>query len=164
MKTYWLYLLMLDPFTLAIQGGTQILQIKQDGLLVDWSIGQSAAFDLSNGHSPVGISNGFLQNKNCDKCLYKSLDSFLVQLKYGPNPIGQFLNVQLHQAGVVFQGWEIYSLEGRLIQKHKAIQSGLQLNEQIDFSNYSKGLYVVKFYFLIDQQFPITRTFQLFKT
>ncbi len=164
MNTYWLYFILLDPFSLAIQGGSIALAHEQNSIIIDWSLGQPAAGELFNKDYSIFISNGFLQNKNCDRCLYKNIDSFLVQLKIGPNPIVQYLYMQLNQAGIFWQGVDIYNLEGKLIQRTKVNQSAFQLRYNINFNGYPKGIYFLKCYFLIDQQFPIIKTIQIYKT
>jgi hypothetical protein len=164
MYAYWLYFILLDPFSLAIQGGSKTLHNEQDRILLDWSIGQPASFDVFNKDYPITISGGFLQNKNCDRCLFKTLDSFLVQLKMGPNPVEHFLSIQINQAGIIWQGAEIYNMEGRLIQKMDVKLSGLHLKYILNFNQYAKGIYFLKCYFLVDQQFPIIKTIQIYKT
>ena len=130
MHTYWLFLILLDPLGLAIQGGSKSIHSEQDSIIMDWSIGQPACFDLINKNYPITISSGFIQNKNCDQCLYKSLDS----------------------------------LEGKLIDRIIVNLSGLRLQYTINLSHYTKGMYFLKYYFLIDQQIPIIKTIQIYKT
>lgn len=164
MYAYWLYFILLDPFSLAVQGGSKTLHTEQDSILLDWSIGQPVAFELYNKDYPVSVSHGFLQNKNCDKCLYTSIDSFLVQLKIGPNPVDHSLYIQINQAGLIWQGADIFNTEGRLIQRIELKLSGLQLQYAFNFNQYAKGVYFLKCYFLIDHQIPITKTIQIYKT
>ena len=97
-------------------------------------------------------------------CLYKSIDSFLVQLKIGPNPVDHFLYIQINQAGIIWQGAEIFNTEGRLIQRIELKLSGLQLQNAFNFNQYAKGVYFLKCYFLIDHQITITKTIQIYKT
>jgi hypothetical protein len=39
MHTYWLFLILLDPLGLAIQGGSKSIHSEQDSIIMDWSIG-----------------------------------------------------------------------------------------------------------------------------
>jgi hypothetical protein len=160
----WLYFLLLDPMGLATQGGSKPIHTEQDSIIIDWSVGQSMSTDLLDRSHSIMISTGFLQNKHCDRCLFNSLDSFLIPLKIGPNPMSTILNIRLQQAGVVWQGVDIYTLEGTLIQRIQLTLAGLQLNYTLDCSHYRPGMYFIRCYFLIDQQFPITKTFQIYKT
>ncbi len=164
MHTYWLFLILLDPLGLAIQGASKSIHSEQDSIIMDWSIGQPACFDLINKNYPITISSGFIQNKNCDQCLYKSLDSFLVQVKIGPNPTELYLYTHINQAGLFWQGFEVYNLEGKLIDRIIVKLSGLRLQYTINLSHYTKGMYFLKYYFLIDQQIPIIKTIQIYKT
>ena len=164
MHTYWLFLILLDPLGLAIQGGSKSIHSEQDSIIMDWSIGQPACFDLINKNYPITISSGFIQNKNCDQCLYKSLDSFLVQVKIGPNPTEHNLYTHINQSGLIWQGWEMYNMEGKLLERRVINLSGLRLQYTINLSHYSKGIYFLKYYFLIDQQIPIIKTIQIYKT
>ncbi|MFZ9242353.1 MAG: T9SS type A sorting domain-containing protein [Sediminibacterium sp.] len=164
MHTYWLYLILLDPLGLAIQGGSKTLHSEQDSIIMDWSIGQPAVLDSFNKDASLIVNTGFLQNKNCDKCLYKSLDSFLVQVKIGPNPTEHNLYTHINQLGLIWQGWEMYNLEGKLLERRVINLSGLRLQYTINLSNYSKGMYFLKYYFLIDQQISIIKTIQIYKS
>lgn len=164
MHIYWLYLILLDPFGLAIQGGSKSVYYEQNSMMLDWSIGQPACVDIFNKLYPITISSGFLQNKNCDQCLYNSLDSFLVQVKIGPNPTEHSVFIQINQAGLIWQGWEMYNVEGKLLEKKLLNLSGLRLQYTINLSNYSKGIYFLKYYFLIDQRFSIIKTIQIYRS
>jgi hypothetical protein len=164
MHTYWLYLILLDPLGLAIQGGSKTLHTEQNSIVMDWSIGQPACFNDFNKNNPITISSGFLQNKNCDQCLYKSLDSFLVQVQIGPNPTDHYLYTHINQAGIIWQGFEVYNMEGKLIDRKIVNLSGLRLQYTINLSYYTKGIYFLKYYFLIDQQIPIFKTIQIYKS
>jgi Secretion system C-terminal sorting domain len=164
MHTYWLYLILLDPLGLAIQGGSKTLHSEQDSIIMDWSIGQPAVLESFHKDASLCINTGFLQNKNCDQCLYKSLDSFLVQVKIGPNPTEHNLFIQINQAGLIWQGWEIYNMEGKLLERKVINLSGLRLQYTINLSHYTKGIYFLKCYFLIDQQIPIFKTIPIYKS
>jgi hypothetical protein len=164
MHTYWLYLILLDPLGLAIQGGSKTLHSEQDCIIMDWSIGQPAVLESFKKDASIFINTGFLQNKNCDQCLYKSLDSFLVQVKIGPNPTEHNLFIQINQAGLIWQGWEIYNMEGKLLERKVINLSGLRLQYTINLSHYTKGIYFLKCYFLIDQQIPIFKTIPIYKS
>lgn len=164
MHTYWLYLILLDPFGLAIQGGSKDIHSEHNSMMLDWSLGQPAVVESFKKETSININTGFLQNKNCDRCLYKKLDSFLVHLAIGPNPLDHYLYIQVNQAGLIWQGLEIYNIEGKLIEKRILNLSGLGLQYSINLSQYPKGIYFLKNYFLIDQQIPIYKTIQIYKT
>ena len=163
MKILFLYYLLLDPYCFATQGGSKTLHSEPNSLLIDWSMGQPMTTPLLNKGNPIMISTGFLQNKNCDRCLYKSLDSFLIPLKIGPNPVEQVLQIQMKQAGVVWEGLDIYTTEGFLLHREKTLQNGLSIFYTIQFNQYPKGWYVLKFYFLVDGQYPISKTYPIYK-
>ena len=164
MKMLWLYCLLLDPYCFATQGGSKTLHSERNSFLIDWSIGQPMSTPLLDKGYPIMISSGFLQNKNCDRCLYKSLDSFLIPLKVGPNPVDQVLQIQMKQTGVIWEGLDIYTTEGFLLQREKTSQNGLSIYYTISFNRYPKGWYFLKFYFLVDGVYPISRTFQIYKS
>lgn len=164
MKTLWLYFVLLDPFCFASQGGTKNIHFEPDSILIDWSLGQTMTSTVLNKEYPMILSSGFLQNKNCDRCLYKTLDSFLIPLKVGPNPVDQVLQIQMKQTGVIWEGLDIYTTEGFLLQREKTSQNGLSIYYTISFNRYPKGWYFLKFYFLVDGVYPISRTFQIYKS
>ena len=164
MKILWLCYLLLDPYCFATQGGSKTLHSEPNSFLIDWSIGQPMSTPLLDKGYPIMISSGFLQNKNCDRCLYKSLDSFLIPLKIGPNPVEQVLQIQMKQAGVVWEGLDIYTTEGFLLHREKTSQNGLSIYYTISFNRYPKGWYFLKFYFLVDGVYPISRTFKIYKS
>ena len=163
MKILWLCYLLLDPYCFATQGGSKTLHSEPNSFLIDWSIGQPMSTPLLDKGYPIMISSGFLQNKNCDRCLYKSLDSFLIPLKIGPNPVEQVLQIQMKQAGVIWEGLDIYTTEGFLLQREKTLQNGLFIYYTIPFNQYPKGWYILKLYFLVDGQYPISKTYQIYK-
>ena len=141
------------------------------GLIITGFILTAIIFAYANNNQKTNkndasliINTGFLQNKNCDKCLYKSLDSFLVQVKIGPNPTEHNLYTHVNQSGLIWQGWEMYNLEGKLLERRVINLSGLRLQYTINLSNYSKGIYFLKYYFLIDQQISIIKTIQIYKS
>jgi len=164
MNTLYLYLLLLDPMGFAIQGGSKSIHSEQDSIILDWSMGQPASTEVLNSGFPFQISTGFIQNKNCYACLFNSLDSFLINFKLGPNPIDQYLNIQLNQAGVVFQALDIYSLEGKLLQRIVIKVLGVQMRYSLDYTYFPKGMYLLKMYFLLDDLFPITKIVPIYKS
>jgi hypothetical protein len=164
MNTLYLYLLLLDPTGLAIQGGSKSIHSEQDSIILDWSMGQPASTELLNKGFPIQISTGFLQNKNCYACLFNSLDSFLISFKLGPNPVDNYLAIQLNQAGIVFQAVDIYTIEGKLLQRNTVNVLGIQMKYDLDYSAYPKGMYLLKFYFLLDDLFPIAKIIPIYKS
>ena len=163
MKMLWLYCLLLDPYCFATQGGSKTLHSELNSLHIDWSIGQSMTTPLLDKGNFMMLSSGFLQNKNCDRCLYKTLDSFLIPLKIGPNPVDQVLQIQMKQTGVIWEGLDIYTTEGFLLHRGKTSVNGLSIHYTISFSRYPKGWYFLKFYFLVDGQYPTSKIFQIYK-
>lgn len=163
MKMLWLYCLFLDPYCFATQGGSKTLHSEPNSILIDWSIGQSMTTPLLDKGNFMMLSSGFLQNKNCDRCLYKTLDSFLIPLKIGPNPVEQVLQIQMKQAGVVWEGIDLYTTEGFLLHREKTLQNGLFIYYTISFNQYPKGGYFLKLYFLVDGQYPTSKIFQIYK-
>lgn len=164
MKLLWSCCLLLDPYCFATQGGSKMLHSEINSILIDWSIGQPMTTPLLDKGYPIKISSGFLQNKNCDRCLYKTLDSFLIPLKIGPNPVEQVLQIQLKQAGVLWEGLDIYTTEGFLLHREKTSITGLSIYHTIPFNRYPKGWYFLKLYFLVDGRYPFSRTFQIYKS
>lgn len=164
MNTLWLYLLLLDPHGLATMGGSKSIHFEQDSLLMDWSIGQPLSTEEFENGNTFTISTGFLQNKNCNSCLFNSMDSFLVDFKIGPNPVNENVQIHLNQAGLVWQAVEIYSLEGKLIQKLLINRSCIQLHHTLRIGHYDKGFYILKLYFLIEDVYPISKIIQLYKS
>lgn len=164
MKMLWLYCLLLDPYCFATQGGSKTLHSEPNSILIDWSIGQTVTSSVLNKGNPMILSTGFLQNKNCDRCLYKTLDSFLLPLKIGPNPVEYFLQIQMKQTGVIWEGLAIYTSDGLILHKEKVLLSGLSIQHSIPFTRYPKGWYILKFYFLVDGKYPVSKTFQIYKT
>jgi hypothetical protein len=164
MNTLYLYLLLLDPTSFAIQGGSKSIHSEQDSIILDWSMGQPASTEVLDRGFAIQISTGFLQNKNCYACLFNSLDSFLINFKLGPNPVDNFLSIQLNQAGVVFQAVDIYTIEGKLLQRNTINTLGVQMKCTLDYSSYPKGMYLLKFYFLLDDLFPITKIIPIYKS
>jgi len=163
MKMLWLYCLLLDPYCFSTQGVSKTLHSEPNSFLIDWSIGEPMTTPLLDMGNSMMLSSGFLQNKNCDRCLYKSLDSFLIPLKIGPNPVEQVLQIQMKQAGVVWEGIDLYTTEGFLLHREKTLQNGLFINYSIPFNQYPNGGYFLKLYFLVDGQYPISKIFQIYK-
>lgn len=164
MKPILFALLLVDPYSLAVQGGSQFINAASDKWLIDWSVGQAIDTHTLTNNNAFIISAGFLQNKNCDRCLYKNLDAFLNNLKWGPNPVQDYLHIQINQAGLLWTNIEIYTIEGRLIQSTRPNLYGMQLDYTMDWRSFQEGTYFLKVYFLIDEQFPISKTIQIHKT
>ena len=164
MNTLYLYLLLLDPTGLAIQGGSKSIHTEQDSIILDWSVGQPASTEVLDRGNAILISTGFLQNKNCYTCLFNSLDSFLINFKLGPNPFDNHLSIQLNQAGVVFQAVDIYTIEGKLLQRNTINALGIQMRYTLDYTLYPRGMYFLKFYFLLDEQYPIIKIVPIYKS
>ena len=164
MNTLYLYLLLLDPTGFAIQGGSKSIHSEQDSIILDWSMGQPASTEVLDRGFAIQISTGFLQNKNCYACLFNSLDSFLINFKLGPNPVDNFLSIQLNQAGIVFQAVDIYTIEGKLLQRNTINALGVQMKCHLDYSSYPKGMYLLKFYFILDDLLPITKIIPIYKS
>lgn len=163
MKMLWLYYILLDPYSLAVQGGSEIVRTEAHSIFIDWSLGQPMTTPLLDKENLIMLSSGFLQNKNCDRCLFKTLDSFLIPLKIGPNPVEQILQIQMKQAGVIWEGLDMYTTEGFLLHREKIFQNGLSIYYTIPFNRYPKGWYFLKLYFLVDGQYPISKIYQIYK-
>lgn len=164
MKMLWLYLVLLDPYCFASQGGSKAIHNEANSYIIDWSLAQAMSTAVLNKGYPIMLSTGFLQNKNCDRCLFKSLDGFLLSLKIGPNPVEQVLQIQMKQAGVFWEGLEIYTTGGYLLHREKTAIEGLSIHYTILFNQYPNGCYLLKLYFLIDSKYPVTKTLQIYKS
>lgn len=150
----------LDPFCNNVLGAS----FKNEYILIDFSVGEQISIPTLFLDSKCIISSGFLQHKNSDIETYKTIDSFLLKISMGPNPITNYYTITMHQIGIVIVQINILNMQGGMVSQLQGPYSGLNFNKAIDMTMQKEGMYLVQIQFLIDGQYPKTRTYKIFKS
>lgn len=104
------------------------------GLSISWTAGESVVGLMTSGGAQLG--NGYYPSLDV-KALSKEDYTIEIAIKVYPNPTSKYLYAEQkdqHQLTI-----NILDINGRVISENK-INSG----EQIDISNFSKGIYIVQ--------------------
>lgn len=128
--TFFSYAQSISKSVIGMAGKTQ----TSGGLSVSWTAGEPIVGLMSAGGNQLG--NGYYPSLDV-KTLSKEDFTMEVAIKVYPNPTSKYLYAEQkdqHQLTI-----NIVDINGRILSENK-INSG----EQIDISNFSKGIYIVQ--------------------
>jgi hypothetical protein len=130
-------------------------------LRFDWSIGASLQLTATTPEYPWILSFGFLQNEYDKAQLYKTKDSFGLQIKLGPNPFSDHLIVQCNQEGVTITGLQLMDLFGTTLFLSTQSHSGIHYYEQLHLSKLKYPACVLVVYYTIGDAYSSSRKYKL---
>ncbi len=136
-----------DPFTINVTGSSHELS----NLTIDWSWGEASIIKTLHDNPSYFLSTGFLQSKNDPFLLFKNLDSFALQIKIGPNPFTNLIQISTNQEGILIHAIQLFNSQGILLYQMKGYYNGLRFYHKIQIEALNNSIcYLVVHYSIGD--------------
>ena len=124
-------------------------------ITLSWTIGEGVIETFSNNE--MVLTQGF-QQPSLKITLVEESDKIDFQLNVYPNPTKDFLTINLLSENEISCTTELFDMSGKLL--FSKIFKGRELTENIDLTNYSSNLYILK---IIDNNGKLFRTYKVQK-
>ena len=124
-------------------------------ITLSWTIGEGVIETFSNNE--MVLTQGF-QQPSLKITLVEESDKIDFQLNVYPNPTKNFLTINLLSENDISCTTELFDMSGKLL--FSKIFKGRELTENIDLTNYSSNLYILK---IIDNNGKLFRTYKIQK-
>ncbi|WKK66824.1 T9SS type A sorting domain-containing protein [Lutimonas zeaxanthinifaciens] len=102
--------------------------------------------EFNNGNEQNLTNESIVKNLNNNK---ENIIEQSLELKIYPNPTNGIINLHSSKLGNNYK-LLIYNLNGQMIHSSPIYKENQIINEQFDFSNYPKGIYIIKLFNLLD--------------
>lgn len=136
-----------DPFTINVTGFSH----QRSDLIMDWSWGEASMIKTLQTYPSYILSTGFLQSKNDPLLLFKNVDSFALQIKIGPNPFTDLIQISSNQEGIAINAIQLFDTHGILLHQMKGQFAGLHFYYQIHVQSlHDPTCYLVVYYSIGD--------------
>mgnify|MGYP000154930309 CR=1 FL=1 len=146
-----------DPYTINVAGGTW----RQNNNWIDWSLGESTLIKTFYKHPILLLSFGFLQSGYDPLLLFKSLDSFDLQIKVGPNPFQSKVFIQSKQDGIAIIKVQVMNFRGDIIYYFPGIYAGLHYYLEIPIQKLNNPIYYLYIQYRIGENTERTKIIKL---
>ncbi|MEY4278261.1 MAG: hypothetical protein RL377_265 [Bacteroidota bacterium] len=146
-----------NSFVFNTTGGSKNI----NDLRFDWSVGASIQFTATAPEYEWILSFGFLQNDYDKALLYKTKDSFALQIKLGPNPFSDHLIIQCNQEGITITGLQLMDLFGTTLFISTESHSGIHYYEQLHLNKLKYPACVLVVYYTIADGNSSSRKYKL---
>ena len=125
-----------DCFVLFGISGTSV---KAESFSLDWTLGEVAvtSHNSSFGSLTEGFQQAFIKIESPSISI-KNVSDILIM----PNPASSFVTVKFLQEPKELINWELFDITGKSLQQNTF---DLSSYHEIDLSNVSDGIYVLKF-------------------
>jgi hypothetical protein len=109
---------------------------KNTSYQLDWSIGElQTETYIQTGQQ---LTQGFHQS-NYTVTIVEQINGFHFEISAFPNPTADLINLKIDILRIEGMEYTISDISGDILQKEKIMRN----NQQVDFSNYSRGLYFI---------------------
>jgi hypothetical protein len=146
-----------DPFTINVTGSSRQLS----NITIDWSWGEASIIKTLHAYPSYILSTGFLQSKNDPLLLFKNLDSFALQIKIGPNPFTDFIQITMNQEGIAIHAIQLFNAQGILLYQMKGNYSGLGFYHKIKMEAHDNSIYYLVVNYTIGDFMTKSKYFKL---
>jgi hypothetical protein len=147
----------LDPYTINVSGRSSMLNNQ----LIDWSLGESPMVHTFNKYAIYLLSTGFLQSVYDPLLLYKSLDSFDIQIKIGPNPFNNLVHIQCRQDGITISSIQLINFRGDVIYHLPGFYAGMNFYQEIPIQKLSNPICYLYLHYTIANKIERTKIIKL---
>lgn len=157
----------LDPSIINSAGGkiniTSRLNQANNNWMLDWSLCEPFAIQTWCSKNKIIFSTGFLQpalmlNPNIIKP-----GVFEFKLKWGPNPVSNYLLLSCKQAGIDIIAINIVDSDGNKIEIIVGPYSGLDFSKIISFDSINTGIYFISIHYKVANNFTQVKILKIIK-
>ncbi len=147
----------LDPYEINCSGGSYFV----NQLMIDWTTGNMGNTFSYASQPTLILSTGYLQNNYHVTALFKEIEAFGLQIKVGPNPFQNTLQMLCAQDGLDIVSIKIYDSQGVIIKSMTGPFSGLQFDKKIQMQKLSNPICYVQIKYSVASTFILQRTYKL---
>jgi hypothetical protein len=157
----------LDPSIINSAGGkieitSRTNQVNNNWML-DWSLGEPFAIQNWCSKNKIIFSIGFLQPSLLLNPELIRPGAFDFKLKWGPNPVSNYLLLSCKQAGIDIIRISIVNSDGNKIQKIEGPYSGLDFSKRISFVSANTGIYFISIHYIVANKFTQVKILKIIK-
>lgn len=157
----------LDPSIINTAGGNiDIASTKNqanNNWMFDWSLGEPFAIQNWCSKNKIVFSIGFLQPSLLLNPELIRPGAFDFKLKWGPNPVSNYLLLSCKQAGIDIIRINIVDIDGNKIQKIEGPYSGLDFSKRISFASANTGIYFITIHYIVANKFTQVKILKIIK-
>ena len=177
LKIYFLCLLLsvsfsvqaqvLDPSIINSAGGkmdiASTLNKANNNWMLDWSLGEPFVIQNWCSKNKIVFSIGYLQPALLLNPELIRPGAFDFKLKWGPNPVSNYLLLSCKQAGIDIIRISIVDSDGNKIQKIEDPYSGLDFSKRISFVSANTGIYFISIHYIVANKFTQVKILKIIK-
>ena len=130
---------------------------------LDWSLGEPFAIQYWCSKNKIVFSIGFLQPSLMLNPELIRPGAFDFNLKWGPNPVSNYLLLSCKQAGIDIIHINIVDNDGNKIQNIQGPYSGLNFSKQISFASVNTGIYFIAIHYIVANKFTQVKILKIIK-
>ena len=157
----------LDPTTINSAGGkleiASTTNQSNNNWLLDWTLCEPFAIQTWCSKNKIIFSTGFLQPSLMLNPALMRAEAFEFKLKWGPNPVANYLLLSCKQAGIDIIRINIVDSDGHKIETIVGPYSGLDFSKQISFDSVNTGIYLVTIHYKVANKFTQVKILKIIK-
>jgi hypothetical protein len=157
----------LDPSIINTAGGkidiNSSINHANNNWMLDWSLGEPFAIQNWCSKNKIVFSIGFLQPSLLLNPELLRPGAFDFKLKWGPNPVSNYLQISCKQAGIDIIRINIVDSDGNKIQKIEGPYSGLDFSKRISFASANTGIYFISIHYIVANKFTQVKVLKIIK-
>jgi len=157
----------LDPTTINSAGGkleiASTTNQSNNNWLLDWSLGEPFTIQTWCSKNKIIFSIGFLQPSLMLNPELIKPGAFDFKLKWGPNPVSNYLLLSCKQAGIDIIRINIVDSDGNKIQKIEGPYSGVDFSKRISFTSAKTGIYFITIHYIVAAKFTQVKILKIIK-
>jgi hypothetical protein len=157
----------MDPCIINTTGGkmdiASTINKANNNWMLDWSLGEPFAIQYWCSKNKIIFSIGFLQPSLLLNPELIRPGAFDFKLKWGPNPVFNYLQLSCKQAGIDIIRINIVDSDGNKIQKIEGPYSGLDFSKKISFASANTGIYFISIHYIVANKFSQMKIIKIIK-
>ena len=157
----------LDPSIINTAGGNidiaSTTNQANNNWMFDWSLGEPFAIQNWCSKNKIVFSIGFLQPTLMLNPELIKPGAFDFKLKWGPNPVSNYLLLSCKQAGIDITSIHQMDNYGNIIQNIQGPFAGLQFSKQISFASVNTGIYFIAIHYIVANKFNQVKIIKIIK-
>jgi len=157
----------LDPSIINTAGGNININSRTNQVninwMFDWSLGEPFAIENWCSNNKIVFSIGYLQPSLLLNPELIRPGAFDFKLKWGPNPVSNYLLLSCKQAGIDIIRINIVDSDGNKIQKIEGPYSGLNFSKRISFASANTGIYFISIHYIVSNKFTQVKILKIIK-
>jgi hypothetical protein len=146
-----------DPFSINVAGKSWDIGTNN----INWSVGESGLTHSFAKHPTYLFTSGFLQSVYDPLMLFKSIDSFDLQIKVGPNPFNDHIYIQSKQDGIIITSVQLLDFRGDIIYHLPGMYAGIHYYQEISIQRLNNPICYLYLKYSIASLVPRTKIIKL---